>query len=100
MLNLSYYDGLDPLLLKNKINDNTDLHLQKNGSSIFKLTNQHNSDLVKATKQGKYSPALLSQKIKEDMPKHPILYFKIYNIMENHIHFTHCKIAIVAFLSF
>ena len=68
MLNFSYYDGIDPLLLRNKKDDITDLHLQ-NGSSISKSTNQQN-DMVKETIQRKYSPALLSQKIKEDMPKH------------------------------
>lgn len=70
MLNFSYYDGIDPFLLKNKKNDNTDLNLP-NESSIFKLTNhnQQNNDLVKAIEQEKYSPAMLSEKIKEDMPK-------------------------------
>jgi hypothetical protein len=66
MLNLSYYDGIDSFLKNNK--DDTDLHPQKNGSFNSKLTNQR-KDLVKVIKQEKYSPAMLSQKIKEDMPK-------------------------------
>ena len=66
MLNFSYYDGIYPFL-KNK-KDDPDLYLQ-NGSSIFEGTDQQNNDLVKTIKQEKYSPAILSQKLKEEMPK-------------------------------
>ena len=68
MLDISYYDKLDTLL-KNYNKKNDDKFLQNKSSSIFKLTNGEENQLMDNDNQEKYFLASLHQKIKEDMPK-------------------------------
>ena len=68
MLGISYYDKIDTLL-KNSNKKNEDKVLQNKPSSIFKLTNSKDNQLMNDDNHEKYSLAYLCQKIKEDMPK-------------------------------
>ena len=66
-MSFSYYDKIDTILENSNMKE--DKVLQNQSYSIFKLNNSQDNELMNDDNQEKYSPAMLSQKIKEDMPK-------------------------------
>lgn len=69
MLSLSYYDKIDTILKNSNNKNKEDKVIPNKLSSVFKLTNNLDNQLINNNSQGEYSIAYLYKKLKEDMPK-------------------------------